>query len=109
MSDIHGIDSSSPDKGYQVNFRKSAELFEQALDGYHESDNAQQKAHFKLVMDETLDVMNKTAKVSLSEQNVPKEKQLGKDYDEYMKSDNDQNYQKVKSDIDEIILMVRQQ
>ena len=64
MADSSGINPIGPQdqRAYEIEYKHGADLFQRALDQYSKSDNPYQKAEFKDVMDQAMNVLNETAK-----------------------------------------------
>lgn len=84
----------------QDDYQKSFDLFENALKQYSKPNvEYHKKQQLKKVMDEALDVMNKTAHSALQEGKLSQEKALENDYKAYMKDPTDANQQKLLADL----------
>ena len=85
----------------QEDYQKSFDLFENALKEYSKPNvEYHKKEQLKKVMDEALDVMNKTAHAALQEGKLTQEKALANDYQAYMKDPTDDNKQKLLADLE---------
>ncbi len=109
MQDISGVGGTGGEKPLtpeetqhlQDDYQKSFELFENALKEYSKPNvEYHKKQQLKKVMDEALDVMNKTAHAGLKEGKLSQEQALADDYKAYIKEPNDANQQKLLADLE---------
>lgn len=106
MSEISGSQSVPPSpediKHYQSDYQKSLNLFNKSFDEYIKPDlETHKKEMFKKVMDESLDVMNKTACVALKNaRDRDKEAKLNSDYHTFIQDPTAENQDKIHQDLD---------
>jgi hypothetical protein len=87
MGEIHEIGASQPEdkKLYEQDYKKSAELFQKALDAHAGTTNPYKREEFKQVMNKAMHVMNQAAR-GLKDKSLQKQnEQIKKDYTAYQK------------------------
>ncbi len=87
---------------YKQDFARGFDLFQKSLTEYKNADEINKKAKFKDVMDKTLQVMNEVARAALSDKGQLQEKELEKDYQNLIANESEQNYNKLKEDINNL-------
>ena len=100
MGKISGDDSKVP--SYRQEFQQGVDLFDQSFQEYMKAKEPHKKAKFKDVMDKALDVMNKSARECLSQEQMKLNEELHKDYDDYLGHPDSSHTEKVEKDIDEL-------
>lgn len=114
MTEIQGKGPSQPNERqiFESQFKRAANLFDDALSNYHDIQNAndpinyEKKKMFKDVMDKTMHVMDETSIQIMKKKIEEKEKELKNDYADLIASENEDTFQKVKGDIQEIKKML---
>ncbi|MBS0624879.1 MAG: hypothetical protein JSS32_02375 [Verrucomicrobia bacterium] len=85
---------------YELEYKHGADLFKRALDDYSKSDNIFQKAEFKDVMQQAMQVLNDTA-AELKRQELLKQNQaIQKDFAAFQDKDDDASISKLSKDLD---------
>jgi len=104
MSDIESSGKISPDKfqAYRNDFVKSSNLFQQALSAYNQTTEYHKKAQLKKTMDEAMKIMNQIVRAGLKKSEQQMEKKVSKDYTNYIKDENPQNYKNLTDDLDDL-------
>lgn len=102
MSDVQGPKGPpSPEDTYTYQYKKSVELFENALNEYHKvgPENSEQREEFKQVMKKALHVMNEIASEVIKDK-LQKEKdaKLEKDFQKFLKDHKDKNQEELEKD-----------
>jgi hypothetical protein len=75
---------------YEQEYKQSAQLFQDAVEHYAKSDNPYQKKEFQEVMDKTLAILNETARELNRQKLFDQNEQIGKDYDSFNKTPDDE-------------------
>lgn len=106
MSEISGGQTPPPPspeeiQRYKDDYEDSLQLFRDSFNEYNKpSVEAHKKAKLKEVMDEALDVMNKTACVALKEgKKKEQEAKLNDDYEAFIQNPSDANREQVLKDL----------
>lgn len=86
---------------YKDQFERGLNLFEKSLNQY-QSAEGHKKEVFKDVMDKALNIMNETAKAGLGKTGADKEKNLEKDYNNYIASESPDALDKLNNDINNL-------
>ena len=109
MSEISGGQPPPPPtpeeiERYKKDYHDSVDLFRNAFQEYNKPDvEPHKKAKLKEVMDEALDVMNKTACVALKEGKERElEAQLNDHYEAYIQNSTPENQQRVLQNIEKL-------
>lgn len=91
MSDVSGAGPVDPGKHktYAQEYKQGADLFQRALDQYEKSDNPNQKAQFKDVMDKALNILNESAHGMMRKEVEKQNEQIRHDYETFQKSPKD--------------------
>ena len=103
MSESSGIGPIGPreQKMYEQEYKHGADLFKRALDQYSKSDNPNQQAEFKDVMDKAMQVLNETAKELMRNELFKQNEKISQDYATFQKSPSDPDTQsKLEKDLD---------
>ncbi len=101
MSDVTGPLGPHDRKMYEHEYKQSADLFKRALDQYSKSDNPYQKAEFKDVMDQAMQVLNETASELMRKELQAQNQKIAKDYETFQKfPDDPDTVDKLNSDLD---------
>jgi len=105
MTDRVGDDGQTPPlsphqekKMYEAEYKQAADLFKNTLAAYEKSDNKYQKAEFKKVMEESLQVLNDAATGLRRNDLLNQNSQIEKDYTDFQM--NDTNDTKLQKDLD---------
>ena len=108
MSEVEGVQggggsekySKEELQKYQQDYEKGLDLFKASFKEYTQPDvEVHKKKQLKKVMDEALQVMNETARVSLREGKLGSEKQLNTDYHTFLQNPTAENQKKVAQDL----------
>ena len=97
--------SSIPPKDmekYQKEYSQSVILFEQALQKYHGSSQAAQKAEYKKVMEQMLPIIKELMGYVLKRKEQSKEGALATDFQSYMKSGSEDDFKHLNQDINSL-------
>lgn len=100
MGKISGDDSKVP--SYKQEFQEGVDLFDKSFQEYMKSQEPHQKAKFKDVMDKALDVMNKSAREALSNEQKKMNEVLHKDYENYIQHPDQEASSKIEKDVDDL-------
>ena len=95
-SDISGVGQPigpREKRMYEQEYKHGADLFQRALSQYTQSSNMYQKAEFKDVMDQALQVMNQTANSLMRQELQKQNEQITKDYANFQKFPDDPDMQ----------------
>jgi len=85
-------------KMYEAEYKQAADLFQRTLAEYSKSDNIYQKAEFKKVMEESLQVLNDAATGLRRNDLLNQNSLIEKDYNSFQSDDKDNA--KLKNDLD---------
>lgn len=107
MSDTSGIQGGpSPHyskeelERYAQDYKKGLNLFQKSFEDYNKPDvEFHKKKQLKKVMDETLQVMNETARIALEKGKLENERNLNIDYQDFLKNPTPVNQKKVADDL----------
>lgn len=101
MSEVSGPLGPSEKKMYEEEYKHSADLFKRALDQYNKSENPYQKAEFKDVMDQAMQVLNETASGLMRKELKEQNQHIAKDYATFQKHPKDPDtLNKLNHDLD---------
>ena len=104
MTDRIGDDGQTPSIGrqerkmYEAEYKQATDLFQKTLIEYGKSDNKYQKAEFKKVMEESLQVLNDAARELKRTDLQSQNNLIAKDYEAFDANDSDSS--KLKQDLD---------
>lgn len=87
---------------YKNEYARGVKLFKDSLAEHQKAEDGPKKDKFKDVMDKALNVMNESARGFLSTRGQNEQKVLEKDYQTYLDKHDDQSYQQLNKDIDNI-------
>jgi hypothetical protein len=102
-SSISGMGSVNPHdrKMYEQEYKHSADLFQRALNQYQKSEDPNQQAEFKDVMDRALQILNETATGLMRSELAKQNAVIAKDYDTFQNFPGDPDtVDKLKSDLE---------
>jgi hypothetical protein len=101
ISNVGGIGPRER-KMYEQEYRKSADLFQRALDQYKKSNNMYQQGEFKDVMKKAMHIMNEAARALLRKELQTETDRVSKDFATFEKFPKDPDTQtKLSNDIDQ--------
>lgn len=101
MSEVSGPLGPHEKKMYEEEYKHSADLFKRALDQYNKSENPYQKAEFKDVMDQAMQVLNETASGLMRKELKDQNQHIAQDYANFQKYPGDPDtLNKLSSDLD---------
>lgn len=87
---------------YEREYKDGANLFQEAIQHYAQSDNPYQKEEFKQVMKKALDILNQTARELNRKELFDQNARIEKDYAQFNKSpDNGQIVAQLEKDLDD--------
>lgn len=97
-------DSIPPDvkQVYKQEFLEGANLFQQSLEQYQNSNIPAQKEAFKDVMQKAMQVMNETARLCLSKEAQKKEANVNVEFQKFQSSDSPQNIMDLSKSINSL-------
>jgi hypothetical protein len=104
MSEISGAGPLGPSqkKMYEQEFKHGADLFKNALAQYEKSNNPNQKAEFKDVMDKAMNVLNESAHGLMRKELEAQTQKIAQDYATFQKFSGDPNtINKLNQDLDD--------
>jgi hypothetical protein len=87
---------------YKQEFMEGANLFQQSLQQYQNSNIPAQKEAFKDVMQKAMNVMNETAQLCLSKEAQKKEMKLNQDFQAFQSNDTEGNAAQLNKSINSL-------
>ena len=101
MTEIPGDHSVSPQRRgiYKQECYRGVKLFQESLDEYQKSTLEAQKEKYRDVMEKAMEVIRETAAQCLSQELQKEEKNLQKDYSNFMSNPSPTNLQKLQQDL----------
>lgn len=85
---------------YEAEYKHAAGLFKQASEEYAKSDNMFQKAEFKKVMDQAMNVMQETVRELVRQDLQKQNDKIANDYANFQNNPNNQSLQQLEKDLD---------
>lgn len=86
---------------YEQEYKKSAQLFQEAVTHYAKSDNPYQKKEFQEVMDQALNILNETARELNRQSLFEKNAKIQKDYTSFNETPDDKTVAQLNKDLEE--------
>lgn len=102
ISGNEGMGPLSPQekREYELEYKHGADLFKRALTDYSKSDNMFQKAEFKDVMEQAMQVLNDTAAELKRQELLNQNEQIEKDFAAFQDKDDSSSLEKLSKDLD---------